>query len=61
MTSSPARLLPIAVQIAARSGSQCGPAPEGMSVAANGWPSVVPVTLTGRRVPSSSAESGTVR
>ena len=36
------------------------PVPEGMSVAANGWPSIVPATLMARLVPSSSAEPGTV-
>jgi hypothetical protein len=51
----------MAEQMAARSGSQCGPLPEGISVAANGCPSAVPLTLTARRVPSSSAEPGTVR
>ena len=41
-------------------GSQCGPVPDGMSVASNLWPSMVPPILTARLVPSSSAESGMV-
>src|SRR5688572_17277659 len=46
--------------MAARSGSQCGPVPDGMSVAANAWPSMVPATLAARRVPRSTSEPGTV-
>ncbi len=41
-------------------GSRYGPLPDGMRVAVNGWPSIVPPTLTGRLVPKRSAEPRTV-
>lgn len=58
--SSSALDVPMSVRSDAVSGIRWGPVLDGMSVAAQGRPSMVPSTFTGRRVAKSFAKPGTL-
>ena len=60
VTESPA-CLPMARRMSARTGSLWVPSPKAMNELRNGWPSMVPRTLTRPRVPKNSADCGHIR